>query len=103
MRTTSTVVDFGYELKINAARNGIEVLILPNLEAAMVESVLSGLSPVDCDQTGTRKLQLQRRLQVEGISRNPTDTILDDRKHISFHSIAIHCNPLFLTECPLRN
>jgi hypothetical protein len=93
---TSTVVDFGYELEINVARNGIEELILPDLEVAMVDSVLSGLFPADCDQTGTRKLQLQRRLQVEGISGNPTDIILDDRKYISFHfirsrSIVIHC------------
>jgi hypothetical protein len=97
--STSTVVDFGYELQTSSvAGDDIEELILPDLEVVMVDSVLSGLFPSGCAQTGTRKLQLQRRLQVEGISGNPNDIILDDSKYISFHSIAIHWKPLLLTE-----
>jgi hypothetical protein len=95
---TSTVVDFGYELETSVAGDDIEELVLPDLEVAMVDSVLSGIFPDGCDQPGTRKLQLQRRLRVEGISGNPEDRVLDDSKYISFHSIAIHCcNPLLLT------
>ena len=82
---TSTSVEFGYELETSVADNEIEEFILPDLEVAMVDSVLSGLFPVSCDQTGTRKLQLQRRLQVEGISGNPDDIILDDSKYILFN------------------
>jgi hypothetical protein len=93
---TRSVVNFGYELEISEAGIDIEELILPDLEVAMVDSVLSGLFPVGCSETGTRKLQLQRRLEVEGISGSPDDIIFDDSKYISFHfiqsqSIVSHC------------
>jgi hypothetical protein len=78
----STVIAYGYELEtamtgltIIGIEDYIETEVLPELERAIVDSVLSEVFPENCG-SGRRKLRVGRRLEVIGVSKNPPDEIV---------------------------
>ena len=73
---TSTVLNFAYELETSAAGEMmIEIEVLPVLEQAIVDSILSETFSDDCGPE-RRNLRVDRRLSVAGVSKNPPDMIL---------------------------
>jgi hypothetical protein len=72
----STVIPYAYELEANTTEILIEMLVLPELEKAILDSILSEVFEEDCG-SGRRKLRVGRRLGVIGVSKNPDDMIID--------------------------
>lgn len=81
---TDVVVGYMYEMETAAGvtTETIDSVILPQLEKAIVDSVLEEVFPGGCIGTdvGKRFLRLQRRLTVTGISMNPSDLINEECK-----------------------
>lgn len=70
-----TTIEFGYEVEANLTASAIESVILPLLEQAITDSVLSEVFP-NCSLR--RNLRVSRHLQVLGVSQNPEDLVLED-------------------------
>jgi hypothetical protein len=72
-------VKFAYELEVTSGADIVED-VLPKLEQAIVDSVLSD---VFSDECGSRRRSLRvaisRKLAVTGISRHPPDAISDGK------------------------
>lgn len=79
---TSVVVGFSYEVEVSGEESddSIEDSILPPLEKAIVDSILPALFKDECDKSA-RRLRFQRRLEVVGLSKYPSDYIYDDCKY----------------------
>ena len=76
---TGVTVEFAYELEANTTEDVIESDVLPVLEQAFVDSILSEVFASEC--SSTRRLRVaNRRLQVSGVSKYPLDSILEDGK-----------------------
>jgi hypothetical protein len=80
---TDVAVRYMYEMEtvFGVSKEKIDRVILPQLEKAIVDSVLDEIFPNGCVGTGVgkRHLRLQRRLTVTGITMNPADLINDER------------------------
>jgi hypothetical protein len=75
----STVIAYTYELEASTTEELIIGEVLPALERAIVDSILSEVFEEDCGP-GRRKLRVGRRLGVIGVSKNPDDSILGERE-----------------------
>jgi hypothetical protein len=89
-----TSIEFGYELETTTTRAITTAVIMPILEQAMVDMILSEVFEDQCSDTVRRSLRVERRMKVVGISRNPEDIVLDNGMLSYFCS----CNlPLYPT------
>jgi hypothetical protein len=79
---TDVTVSYMYEMETvpGVKKEMIDSVILPQLEKAIVDSVLQDIFPGGCVGTGVgkRHLRLQRRLTVTGITMNPSDFINEE-------------------------
>jgi hypothetical protein len=77
----ATTIGFAYYLESSTTEKLIESTVLPELERAIIDSLLSEVFAEECG--GRRHLRVDRRLQNEifGISKNPVDLIMDDGKY----------------------
>jgi hypothetical protein len=78
----ATTIGYAYELESNTTEVLIELEVLPELERAIIDSLLSEVFAEECGSE-RRHLRVDRRLQnlIFGISKNPDDLILDDGKY----------------------
>jgi hypothetical protein len=78
----ATTIGYAYELESNTTEVLIELEILPELERAIIDGLLSEVFGEECGGSERRHLRVDRRLQNEifGISKNPDDLILEDGK-----------------------
>jgi hypothetical protein len=77
---SSTTINFSYQLEASTEEEVfIEIEVLPVLEQAIVDSILPEVFSDDCGSE-RRKLRVDRRLAVAGVSKNPPDMILEDGK-----------------------
>lgn len=79
---TDVTVSYMYELETvpGVTEDMIESSILPQLEKAIVDSVLEEVFPGGCigTEVGKRHLRVHRRLAVTGITMNPYDLINEE-------------------------
>jgi hypothetical protein len=72
-------VNYVYELETvpDTTESEIENEILPNVERAIVDSLLSEAFPDGCNSSsfGRKRIRVRRRLEVTGISMNPPDLV----------------------------
>ena len=74
---SSVTVSFAYELEVNTSEVNIEIEIIPELEQAIVDSILPEVFPEDCNADQS-KPGVNQNLAIAGISKNPMDFILED-------------------------
>jgi hypothetical protein len=95
---TDVPISYMYEMETvsGVTPETIDSVILPQLEKAIVDSVLEEVFPDGCvgTEVGKRRLRLKRRLTVTGITMNPSDLINEECKKTEqqcIQQIVLHC------------
>jgi hypothetical protein len=110
--TTLITIPIRYQYEIEAItgtkKSTINNVILPLVEKAIVDSILQEVFPDRCGNTeiGKRKLRIQRRLEVTGVSIYPSDYITTGKYTITHMSTFFFLpfsrfSSLSLTSCSL--
>jgi hypothetical protein len=82
--STDVAINYMYEMETapGVSQMTIDTVILPQLEKAIVDSVLEEVFPNECAgvSVGKRRLRIQggRRLTVTGITMNPPDMVNEE-------------------------
>lgn len=69
----STTVSFAYELEVSSEDVDIETEVLPELEQAIIDSILPEAFPDECGADGSKQ-----QLAIAGVSQDPMDSILEE-------------------------
>jgi hypothetical protein len=77
-------IDFSYELEVSVASISNKIIeddILPDLEGAIVDSILPATFPDDCSMDRRNLRVASRRLEIVAVSKYPEDEILEDSEY----------------------